>query len=261
MRYLRIWLEFIKMSVMADSEYRLNFVVRIFGELVWYTAQLSVFEVLYTHTPTLNGWDINAVRVFMGTLFVGDVLYMILFMENMDALSNLVRKGELDLYLVKPINSQFMVSCRKISVAYLMNFGLVIGYLVWAMSRWPVVYTLPQMAAFFVLVLCGVTISYCMRFLFGMVVLVLHDAGNVQFIWYQLYRLATRPDILYPTYLRYLVLTILPVAFIASVPARTLVEGPSWQWLGAGLLAAGTFLTMTSFLWHRALRRYASASS
>jgi len=261
LRYLRIWSQFIKMSAMADAEYRLNFVVRIFGEMVWYTAQLSVFEVLYTHTNTLNGWDIHAMRVFMGSLFVGDVLYMIFFMENMDALSNLVRKGELDLYLVKPINSQFMVSCRKIGVAYSLNFLIVLGYLLWAVSSLPGTFSVPQIAAFALLVLCGVVISYCLRFLFGMLVLVLHDAGNIQFVWYQLYRLATRPDILYPDYLRYFVLTILPVAFIASVPSKILVQGLSWQWFAAGIAVSSFFLMMTSFLWHRALRRYSSASS
>ena len=261
MRYLRIWLQFIKMSLMADMEYRLNFVVRILGELVWYTAQLSVFEVLYTHTNSLNGWDINAVRVFMGSLFLADVLFMIFFMENMDALSQLVRKGELDLYLVKPINSQFMVSCRKISAAYTINLFLVVGYLLWGMSRLGHDFSAVQIFAYLILVGCGVFLCYCLRFLFGMMVLVLHDAGNIQFVWFQLYRLATRPDILYPTYLRYFVLTILPVAFIASVPARILVEGMSWHWLGAGLAITGTFLSLTSFLWHRALRQYASASS
>ncbi len=261
MRYLRIWLQFIKMSLMADMEYRLNFVVRIFGEMVWYTAQLSVFEVLYTHTHSLNGWDINAVRVFMGSLFLADVLFMIFFMESMDALSQLVKKGELDLYLVKPINSQFMVSCRKVSVAYVVNLLLIIGYLAWGMNRLNHVYTFTQLAAYLILVICGVFLCYCLRFLFGMLVLILNDAGNIQFVWFQLYRLATRPDILYPTYLRYFVLTLLPVAFIASVPSRILVEGMSWPWLGAGLLVTVIFMSLTSFLWHRALRQYASASS
>lgn len=261
MRYLRLWLEFIKMSAMADAEYRLNFLVRIFGEIMWYTAQLSVFEVLYTHTETLNGWDIHAVRVFMGSLFLADVLYMIFFMENMDAISNQVRKGELDLILVKPVNSQFLISCRKVGVAYGLNLLLILGYLGWGMSRLPNEYSAGQLLSYFILIVCGSLIAYCMRFLFAMLVLVLHDAGNIQFVWYQLYRLGTRPDILYPKYLRYFVLTFLPVAFIASVPAKILVEGPSVMWLGAGLTAATALMALTSFLWHRALRRYASASS
>ena len=78
-----------------------------------YVAQLSVFEVLYTHTSTISGWDVHGMRIFMGCLFLVDVFYMILFMENMDTMSSLIKRGDLDLYLVKPIDAQFMVSCRK----------------------------------------------------------------------------------------------------------------------------------------------------
>jgi ABC-type uncharacterized transport system permease subunit len=75
-------------------EYRLNFVVHIFGEIVWYTAQLSVFEVLYTHTSNLNGWTVQDMRVFMGSLFLADVIYMILFQTNLDGFARLVKIAE-----------------------------------------------------------------------------------------------------------------------------------------------------------------------
>lgn len=261
MRYIRLWWQFFKMSLMAESEYRLNFVIKILGEIFWYTAQLSVFEVLYTHTSTLNGWTISDVRVFMGSLFLSDVLYMIFFQENLDHLSRLVRRGELDLLLAKPINSQFMVSCRKVAISNFGNLVLVIGYFVWAVSRLPQAVGPTQFLAFGILVLCGVMITYSMRLLFSMLVLIVHEASNIQFIWYQLYRLGTRPDVLYPTFLRYLIYVAIPVAFIASVPARMLIHGVEARFLLGGLGAASFIFCLTTWLWNRALRQYSSASS
>lgn len=261
MRYLRLWLQFLKFSWMADLEYRMNFVVRVIGEFFWYTAQLSVFEVLYTHTETLHGWDINAVRVFMGTLFLVDGLYMILFHENLDHLSSLVRKGDLDLYLVKPINSQFMISCRRVSSVYFINITLVLGYLGWAVSRLNHSIELTQVLAYLVMVACGLCIYYCMRLLFGMLAIVLHEAGNIQFVWYNLFRLGTRPDVLYPRTLRLVIMTAIPVAFIASAPAKMLVEGANGGLLLHALALVSFLIALTAFLWKRALRQYASASS
>lgn len=246
---------------MAESEYRLNFVVRIVGEVFWYTAQLSVFEVLYTHTNSINGWTIYDVRIFMGSLFLSDVIYMILFQENLDHFSRLVRRGELDLILAKPVNSQFMVSCRKVAVSNFGNLVLVIGYLTWAILSSPHAMTASQFAFFFVLIACGVLITYSMRLLFGMLVLIIHEASNIQFIWYQIYRLGTRPDILYPSFVRYFIFLAIPVAFIASVPARVLIEGVNLKLFGAGLTVTVFFFALTSWLWTRALRQYASASS
>lgn len=261
MRYLRLWLQFLKFSWMADLEYRMNFVVRVIGEFFWYAAQLSVFEVLYTHTGTLHGWDINAVRVFMGTLFLVDGLYMIFFHENLEHLSSMVRKGDLDLYLVKPINSQFMISCRKVSSFYFVNLALVLTYLSWGLSRLPNPIGWAQVVGFAVMVVCGLLIYYSMRLLFGMLAIILHEAGNIQFVWYNLFRLGTRPDILYPPYLRMIIMTAVPVAFIASAPSKILVEGLNGPLLLHAVVLASCLFTLTAFLWKRVLRQYASASS
>jgi len=260
-RYLHLIVAFAKMGWMADMEYRLNIVVRFLGELVWYVAQLSVFEVLYLHAPAISGWDVHAMRVFMGTLFLVDVLYMIFFHDNMDHIFQLVRKGELDLYLAKPVNSQFMVSFRHIRCSLVFNFLLVLGYLIWGVAHLSVPVTGLQVASFVVLLLSGLLCLYSFRFMFASLSVILQDAGNIHFVWYQLYRLATRPDPLYPSYLRLLVMTVLPMAFFASVPSRSLIEGFSWP-----LMASALFMSLTSFYvstrwWKLALSRYVSASS
>jgi ABC-2 type transport system permease protein len=231
-RYLKLWLSFLKMSAMADFEYRANIVLRVITEVIWYTMQLSVFEVLYTHTRSISGWTVNDMRVFMGSLFLTDVTFMIFFHENLDQLWSLVRKGDLDLYLVKPVNSQFMISCRKVSVAYLLNWLLVFAYLCWAVHGMDRPVGAAQILTFAVLCVTGVAMCYVLRFMFAILTVVMQDSGNIQFIWYQFYRLATRPDPIYPQFLRYIILTIFPVAFSpASLRGCWSKEftGPSWS--------------------------------
>lgn len=261
MRYLRLWLNFFKMSWMADIEYRFNFVVRVFGEIVWYVTQLSVFEVLYMHTNSISGWDVHAMRVFMGSLFLGDCIYQILFSQNLEHFFTLVRKGDLDLYLAKPINSQFMVSCQRVAVAYTINLFMVIAYLAWAIMRLGHPVGGLQIAIYVVMIVSGVIIAYAMRFMFATLSVVFQDFSSVQFIWYQLYRLATRPDPIYPGFLRIIVMTVFPVAFFASVPSRVLVEGLDLTLLAASLGLALSLLLLSSLFWGSALRRYSSASS
>lgn len=260
-RYWHLWLSFLKISWMADIEYRVNIVMRVIGEIFWYVLQLSVFEVLYTHTNVIAGWDVYSMRVFMGTLFVVDVLYMILIHENMEAVWSMIRKGDLDLYLVKPVNSQFMISCRKVSVSYVFNLILILGYLGWAIANLRQPVSPLQFVLFPILILCGVMIYYSLRFMFATLTVILQEAGNIQFIWHQLFRLATRPDPIYPSFLRTAVLTIFPVAFLASVPARVIIEGVNWKLLIAAPVLAVGLLFLSNFLWEAALKRYSSASS
>jgi ABC-2 type transport system permease protein len=261
MRYVHLWFSFLRASALADFEYRMNISVRIFGEVIWYATQLSVFEVLFTHTRAISGWDVNAMRVFMGTLFLIDNMYMMLFHENMDTLNSLVRKGDLDLYLVKPISSQFMVSCRKISVAYVINLAIIIAYLSWAIPRLGNPVTGLQLVTYGALAICGLLTYYSLRFLFGTLVILMQDAGNIQFVWHQLFRLATRPDPIYPSALRMIVLTVFPVGFMASVPARVLVEGINPTLVFVAPLLGLFLLFLSHWFWETALKKYSSASS
>jgi ABC-2 type transport system permease protein len=260
-RYFRLWLSFFKASWMADLEYRMNIVVRVFSEFVWYVLQLSVFEVLYLHADSISGWDVRAMRVFMGTFFLVDNIYIFFFQDNMDALNGIARKGDLDLYLTKPVNSQFMISMRKVATAYTLNTFFILIYLIWGVSQLPHPISFWQILSFVYLLVCGLACYYAMRFMLIALVIVLEDAGNVAFIWGQIFRLGSRPDPIYPTTMRLLMFTVLPVAFMASVPARVLVEGVDPLLLLAATAMSAALVYLSHRFWNGALRHYSSASS
>ena len=260
-KYLKLLPVFFRTSAMADLEYRMNVAVKIVGDIIWYTCQLSVFEVLFKHTSTLGGWTIDGTRVFMGLLFVSDATYMIIFSENLDRFSDRVRKGELDLLLVKPVNSQFMISFKKMATAYCGNLVIAVLWLSFALSRYPDPIHWWRLCLLLILVPCSVAIAYSMRFLFSAVALILTKADNISFVWFQLYRLGLRPDSIYPVWLRYSLLTFLPVAFLASVPARLILHDESLWWLIAAVGIASSCVWFTTRFWKFALRFYTSASS
>lgn len=246
---------------MSDLEYRMNLLVKFVTDVIWYLAQLMVFEVLFRHTRTISGWTVESTRVFMGVLFVTDALYMMFLAENLDHMSDKVRKGELDLLLVKPVNAQFMLSCKKMAPTYAANLFLGTIWLIWAIHQLPESIPLPRLLTLIVTIPCSLAISYSLRFFFSASALILTRAENVTYVWYQIYRLGTRPDTIYPQWLRYTVLTILPVGFLASVPARLVLE-TSNIWLFAGTIGVATAaLYLSTRYWNFVVRSYSSASS
>jgi ABC-type uncharacterized transport system permease subunit len=96
--------------------------LEFFTDILWYAAQLSIFEVLFRHISQLNGWTLPTIRVFMGILFVTDSIFMFFFQVNLDQLGTKIRRGDLDLLLAKPVNSQWFLSLQKISMPYAGNF-------------------------------------------------------------------------------------------------------------------------------------------
>jgi ABC-2 type transport system permease protein len=261
MKYPRIAWALLRASAMADLEYRANMFVKILTDVIWYAAMLSVFEVLFQHTSNISGWTLESTRVFMGLLFLTDGIWMILFSENLDRFSEKVRRGDLDMYLTKPVNAQFMLSIHKWMVAYFGNLLIVGAWLAWSLSQLPGGVPWQRLPLLLILIPCGVLIMYSLRFMFSASAIIFTRADALNYIWYQVYRLGTRPDALYPPVARIVLLTILPVGFVASVPARVVAQGQDHWLVGASLFGAVFGLWFSGRFWRFALSRYTSASS
>ncbi len=261
-KYIQLYASFFRASLMADLEYRLNIVTKVFTDLLWYAAQGSVFEVLFRHAPQISGWELPQARVFMAVLFFVDAVWMVLFHENFEKLSWKVRRGELDLLLVKPVSSQFMATMQKQNTSYVINIGVTFTYLIWTLSLLAEPIPFGRLA---LLVLVGVptslAITYSFRLMFATLSVIYTNAESINYVWYQIYRLGMRPDPFYPMWLRYVVLSAIPVAFIASVPARILLYELDWRLVIAGPALGIAFLYVSHLFWERSLKSYASASS
>jgi ABC-2 type transport system permease protein len=261
MRYLLILAGFFRASAIADLEYRLNIAVKVFTDILWYSAQIAVFEVLFHNAKSISGWTLESTRVFLGILFVVDALWMVLFSENLDRISEKVRRGDIDLLLTKPINSQFMLSFQRLNTSYVLNIALTLIWLTWSLIRLDHAFIWTRLLLLIILIPCSLAIVYGIRFLFSVTALIFTQAENINYVWYQIYRLGTRPDSIYPPWLRYTILTIIPVGFVASVPARLILGEQSYELIAASIGLAATSVFLSRFFWKFALRFYSSASS
>lgn len=259
-KYLRLFSILLKTSLIADLEFRINFSLRIFTDIMWYLMQILSFEVLFNYTPHIGDWDRYQMRVFLGVLFIVDSLYMIFVQDNVDRFADKVRKGELDFILVKPVSSQFLVSFQKIATASFGNLLIAIGFFIYAVSQiedfnWYRVF-------WFLLVLpTSFVVVYASRFFFTCLNLIFVKSESVQFLWYNCYKLGMRPDSIYFPFMKLILLTVFPMSFVASVPSRMLLEPPNAYLIAWSLIIGPLFLYLSSKFWKFCLRYYASASS
>lgn len=259
-KYLGLFRAIARASLISEMEFRLNFVMRILNDIFWYLAQIFTFEVLFTHTKLIGDWNLAQTRVFLGILFMVDALYMIFAQENLDRFSEKVRKGELDLLLTKPVNSQFMISFQKLSVSCIGNLLIASTWFLWSLSHLPD-FNWSKVLWIFLLVPSGFSVLYGLRFSVAAVAVVFVRSDSLQYAWYQLYRLGMRPDSIYMPWLKFIILTLLPVGLIASVPARAILNPPElWVYIWA-LLAGPLIVVFSNWFWNQCLLRYQSASS
>lgn len=259
-KYFKIYKAMFKASFIADLEYRANFLTRILTDIFWYIAQIVTFEVLYQHTDKIGDWNVYQMRVFLGLLFIIDAFYMIIIHENIENMSEKVRKGDLDLLLAKPINSQFMISLQKANTAIIGNLVLGSSWLIYSLAGLPD-FNYLRLLWLILLIPCSLIVIYSMRFTFAATAVIFTRSENLQFLWWQVYRIGMRPDSMYVPWIKWIILTVIPVGVIVSIPARALLNPPNYLYLLWPLLLVPLLLYATHRFWNFALKFYSSASS
>src|SRR5690606_17827197 len=118
--------------------FRTNFFIECISSLSWVVMNLGFYVVVFTYTPAIGsdgGWGKYQFFVFLSTtLFVNSIVEA-LFMPNAEEFSELVRTGGLDFALLKPIDTQFLVSLTKVDWSSFSNFGFAILLLGYSLSR------------------------------------------------------------------------------------------------------------------------------
>lgn len=259
-KYCELFLIIFKTSLIADLEYRVNFTVRILVDVLWYFMQILSFEVLYNHTPLIGDWNRSQARVFLGCLFVLDALFMIFVQENAERMGDKVRKGELDFLLTKPVNSQFLVSFQKLATASLANLIIATAFFIYSIYQLEGFMWI-RLLWFIVIVPISLIVTYVTRFMFSCLNLIFVKSESVQFLWYNLYKLGMRPESIHLPFVRKILLTLIPMSFVANVPAKVILEPFNPTLIFWCLVAGPFYIYLSHIFWNYCLKYYSSASS
>ncbi len=263
-KYLSLYQSFFKASAVADLEFRFNFIVLIFGEFVWYSTQIILYEVLYRHTSSLAGWNLAEMRVFIFLALFVDSIYMILWDTNFAKFAEDLRKGNLDLLLTKPINDMFMLTSQKVSISHLPCFFITGFGVLWSLGQLPD-FNWWKLLWLLIMVPSGLSVIFCGRFMLNATSVLFQRADFLQYIWFSLFRFGLRPDGIYSTimngFFRYILIFVLPFAMMASIPTRFLIEPLNPVYLIWGLLMPCVLIYLTQRYWKFCLKHYSSASS
>ena len=149
--------------------FRANFLIECVSSVSWIVMNIGFYLLVFRHVPVLvqgTGWGQYEFFVFLATTMLVNSTVQAFFMPNAQEFSELIRTGNLDFALLKPIDTQFLISLRRIEWSALANFAVglgLLGFSLWKLTTRP---DEPLVIAPIVLVLypfyllCGVAILY-----------------------------------------------------------------------------------------------------
>lgn len=261
LKYVRLYKSFVAFSISRSLEFRFDFTFRIFMDIIYYIVKIYFFKVIFLHTNLLAGWTEEQVLIFATTFLVVDAIQMTVLSNNTWILPQLVNKGELDYYLLRPVSSLFFLSFRDFAVNSFFNFLMVFGFLIYLLCNYSGALPILNLFLYGILIINGFLIFYCLRVLLLLPVFWTHSGRGMEMLFWTSSSFMERPDRIFKGFLRGLLTTVLPFSLIASFPARVLF-GEEMLYLTLYCFGiSALFLIILKFTWNQALKNYSSASS
>lgn len=261
MRYLHLWYVFFKNALSREMEYRWHFIAQFTMDIIWYAVQLLLFEVLFLYTPTIGGISREDMYIFLGSLFIIDALNMTLTSHNFFDFPWLVRGGDLDFYLTKPVSPVFMSLFRYPAIGSIVNLVAAIGFMLFALWHFPFAERWLGLLCYPFFVVLGVSVMSAFQLVFMGIAVFTIGADGIQWIFFTLHNFGMRPDSIYSGYFHKLLLTVFPLSLIASVPARLLYANPDYMLIAGSGLCGLLFIYAAYRFFSYALTKYSGASA
>ncbi len=259
--YARVYRAFLRSSLVREMEFRANFWAKMFYNLLWLGFFLATLKIIYRHTEAIADWTEPEALVLAATLYFLDALITAFFYFGLSELPTMVRQGTLDYVLVKPVDSQFWLSLRRVNFDQLGSLMVAVLLGVYALLSLGYIPPLTNILLYLGMVAMGVLIFYSFHFMMMTLSIWLVRVENLWVLSDVFAQIGRFPTDVFDAVLRRLFTYVLPVAFLATIPAKALLGKASSGFLLFATLWALAFFIAGRLFWRFALRSYTSASS
>ena len=280
--YLKVFLTFARNSLIRVMSFRVNFILQCVASTAWAGMNWGLFKIIYQHTGEIgrgSGWHEDEFFVFLGTIWIINSLIQTFFMANAEEFSELIRTGNLDFALLKPIDTQFLISFPRLNWAQLPNGLLGVVLVVHSMSNLmadpqkELYFNVFSFLAYVFFLFCGAIVMYSVMIILASTSIWFGRNQNLYNFWFYITNFYRYPMEIYQRdgigmALWATFTFVVPILVVSNVPARILAQplGTPWKTWEWGLAALAIFsavwmLWISRWVFRRALMSYRSASS
>lgn len=275
--YLKVLQTFARNSLVRDMMFPANFIIESVTSTTWMLMNLGFYMLIFkfvdqigdpTGDPTAV-WGKYQFFIFIATTMIVNSLVQAFFMPNLQELSELIRTGGLDFALLKPIDTQFIISFHRVNWSSLSNFIVGIILVIYSVIKiegfspaWYVYFLYP----FYILL--GVMIMYSVMIMLASTSIWLGRNQSLANFWFYITNFSRYPMEIYHgevgDWLRYFFTFAIPILVVINVPARMMAK-PFQQEYGLlalfAIAAAVGSLLFSRWVFKKSLLSYRSASS
>ncbi len=260
-KYIKIYSLFLKTSLASELEYKTNIIIDFITAILSLIGSIFLLSIFFQSTDNIGGWKFEQALIIQGIYTILNGITNTWFNPNLTEIVKHIREGTLDFVLLKPIDSQFFISLKKITPSGFLEIILGVALLFYCIGINQINLNLGFLILCLTTLFCSILILYSLWFLISTSTIWFVKTWNAIEVLRSFLYIGRFPLNSFSFSLRIFFSIFIPIAFITSIPSEVFLGLANLWEILLELIVSGIFLIISRRLWLYALKFYTSASS
>ncbi len=255
-RYIKLYKIFLKNSFIKEFSDIPNIVVSHIAVIAWMLSTVIFYRVLLNHFEEIAGWNWAECLILIGSYFTIDGLIYTLFYWNMLKIKNFVNNRNLDLIIIKPIDSQFIMSTQEIQASMYIQFITTLVFIIIGISNLSLSISITQIILYLIFMTCACFIAYSLWFILTCTIFWIPKIDNIIHFFEEIFSFAQYPSSIFSGILSIIIHFLIPLAFMTSIPSQILTKKINNEMFFIALILTLIFVSSSKIIWKLGLKKY-----
>lgn len=261
--WLHLYFVLIRSSIRSGMQYKMNFLLGTFLAAGIQIAEFLMIAIVLNKFGAVKGWSLYEVGYLFAVMTLSKALYRS-FANDVHHLENYLTSGDLDQLLTRPVPVLLALMSQNFRMmpGELLQGGFILTWALHGMMKAGQI-TWIAVPFTFLVILTGAAILFSIGLATATAGFWLTRINELQTLTEDASQTAVRyPLVLYPVWLRSILLVVIPVGFVNYVPSLFILRGELGAWVLLGIvLVAAICLFASMKLWTFGMSRYQSTGS
>ena len=260
-KYIKVYTKFLHTSLASELEYKTNILVDLITAILSLIGSIFLLSIFFQNNGSIGGWKFEEALIIQGIYTILNGITNTWFNPNLTEIVKHIREGTLDFVLLKPIDSQFFISLKKINPSGFLEIILGFCLLLFCIRINEINLNISFLTLTLITITCSISILYSLWFFISTTTIWFVKTWNATEVLRSFLYIGRFPLNSFSFSLRIFFSVFIPIAFITTIPSEVFL-GFSQIWkILLEIFVASLFLITSRKFWIFALKSYSSASS
>ena len=260
-KYMKVYSLFLYTSLASEVEYKINVIIDFLTAIFSLIGSIFLLTIFFQNTDNIGGWNYEQALIIQSIYTILNGVANTWFNPNLTEIVKHIREGTLDFVLLKPIDSQFFISFKKITPSGFLEIILGFALMLYSIRINQINLNLGLIFLFIITIFCSISVLYSLWFLISTTTIWFVKTWNATEVLRSFLYIGRFPLNSFSFSLRIFFSIFIPIAFITSIPSEVFLGLAALWKIFLEIFVSGIFLIVSRSFWMFALKHYTSASS